>query len=339
MASQDPPSYEQAIGSARLSQRERNGISAQRRRSIEDESRPLPDGWVRTFDPENHHQFFVDIRAEPPRSIWHHPYDDEQYLNSLPLQDRELLGGLTRHPSIEDVAAETTDEEDEYTHHPSSKAAAAGTATAPHEGSSSSSSHPPHQQQAEGSSSSSSPTASKPRSFGRKMKDKLTGTTHEERNAERARRQQREQDLYRQHELFRRGLAAAIQTGRPQRLGQDDDAVDVYLEPPDARFPGVTSVRQLSPSLEEVFYAADAPGVPKGARHVRPVSYSSYRGGGMMGGGDAYPGGMGGMGRSPYGRPFGPYNRPMGMGYGGGMGMMPMALPLFGGMALGGMLF
>ncbi|KAK8062325.1 hypothetical protein PG997_014422 [Apiospora hydei] len=45
--------------------------------------------------------------------------------------------------------------------------------------------------------------------------------------------------------------------------------------------------------------------------------------------------GGGGMGRSPYGRPFGPYNRPMGMGYGGGMGMMPMALPLFGGMALG----
>lgn len=33
MASQDPPSYDQAVGSARLSQRERNGISAQRRRS------------------------------------------------------------------------------------------------------------------------------------------------------------------------------------------------------------------------------------------------------------------------------------------------------------------
>ncbi|KAK8112669.1 hypothetical protein PG984_013195 [Apiospora sp. TS-2023a] len=326
MTSQDPPSYDQAVGSARLSQRERNGISAQRRRSIEDESRPLPDGWVRTFDPENHHQFFVDIRADPPRSIWHHPYDDEQYLNSLPVQERERLGGLTRHPSKEDIAAETTDEEEGDSHH--ANAASRGE-----------SSHQPQQ-------------ASKPRSFGRKMKDKITGTTHEERNAERSRRQQREQDLYKQHELFRRGLAAAIQTNKPQLLGQDDDGMDVYLEPPDAQFPGVTSVRQLSPSLQEVFYAPDAPGVPKGARHIRPESYSSYRGGGMSGGGmmgggmgGGYPGGMGGgfggggMGRSPYGRPFGPYNRPMGMGYGGGMGMMPMALPLFGGMALGGMMF
>ncbi|KAK7999166.1 hypothetical protein PG991_014841 [Apiospora marii] len=283
MASQDPPSYDQAVGSARLSQRERNGISAQRRRSIEDESRPLPDGWVRTFDPENNHQFFVDIRADPPRSIWHHPYDDEQYLNSLPVQERERLGGITRHPSKEDIAAETTDEEEGDSHH------------------------------AAASSSTQQPQASKPRSFGRKMKDKITGTTHEERDAERSRRQQREQDLYKQHELFRRGLAAAIQTNRPQLLGQDDDGMDVYLEPPDARYPGVTHVRQLSPSLEEVFYAPDAPGVPRGARHIRPESYSSYRGGGMMGSG-VYPGGV-------------------------GMGMMPMALPLFGGMALGGMLF
>ncbi|KAK6836733.1 hypothetical protein PG987_007228 [Apiospora arundinis] len=274
MASQDPPSYEQAVGTARLSQRERNGISAQRRRSTMDyKSRmsrdPSPDGWVRTFDPENHHQFFVDIRADPPRSIWHHPYDDEEFLNSLPLQERERLGGLTRHPSKEDIAAETTDEEEgDSSHHTRAGAA--------HEA-------PPHQQ---GSSS-------KPRSFGRKMKDKITGTTHEERNAERARRQEREQDLYRQHELFRRGLAAAIQTNKPQLLGQDDDGMDVYLEPPDSNFPGVTSVRQLSPSLEEVFYAADAPGVPRGARHVRPISYSSYRGGGGMLGG-------GGMGSSMY---------------------------------------
>lgn len=250
-------------------------------------------------------------------STRHHPYDDEQYLDSLPVQERERLGGLTRHPSKEDIAAETTDEEEGDSPHVNASR---------DEGSSSSS-----QQQQQ---------ANKPRSFGRKMKDKMTGTTHEERSAERSRRQQREQDLYKQHELFRRGLAAAIQTNRPQLLGRDDDGMDVYLEPPDAQYPGVTHVRQLSPSLEEVFYAPDAPGVPRGARHIRPESYSSYRGSGMMGGGGVYPGGMGGgMGRSPYGRPFGPYNRPMGMGYGGGMGMMPMALPLFGGMALGGMLF
>ncbi|KAK8062326.1 hypothetical protein PG997_014423 [Apiospora hydei] len=243
MTSQDPPSYDQAVGSARLSQRERNGISAQRRRSIEDESRPLPDGWVRTFDPENHHQFFVDIRADPPRSIWHHPYDDEQYLNSLPVQEREQLGGLTRHPSKEDIAAETTDEEGDSHHATAFRGPGHGAAA--------------------GEASEASSSSSKPRSFGRKMKDKITGTTHEERDAERSRRQQREQGLYKQHELFRRGLAAAIRTNQPQLLGQDDEGTDVYLEPPDAQYAGVTHVRRLSPSLEEVFYAPDAPGIPR----------------------------------------------------------------------------
>ena len=93
-----PPSYESATGSssteptpgiARVSTDEpgarvdRNGIPMERRRSMEDEQRPLPPGWVRTFDPESHHQFFVDTKADPPRSIWTHPYDDEQFLSTL----------------------------------------------------------------------------------------------------------------------------------------------------------------------------------------------------------------------------------------------------------------
>ena len=67
----------------------RNGISPAQRRSMEDEGRPLPPGWVRQYDTNESHQFFVDTTADPPRSIWQHPYDDEQYLSTLTSEERE----------------------------------------------------------------------------------------------------------------------------------------------------------------------------------------------------------------------------------------------------------
>lgn len=47
-----------------------------------DELRPLPQGWVREFDPETEHQFFVDTNSPGPRTIWKHPFDDDEYLSS-----------------------------------------------------------------------------------------------------------------------------------------------------------------------------------------------------------------------------------------------------------------
>ncbi|PIL31568.1 hypothetical protein GSI_06270 [Ganoderma sinense ZZ0214-1] len=44
----------------------------------------LPDGWVREVDPKTRHPFWVDTSAEPPRSIWVHPYEDEQFLREHP---------------------------------------------------------------------------------------------------------------------------------------------------------------------------------------------------------------------------------------------------------------
>jgi hypothetical protein len=61
----------------------RNGIPPLHRRSMEDEGRPLPPGWIRQYDAKESHQFFVDTNTTPPRSIWHHPYDDDQYLSTL----------------------------------------------------------------------------------------------------------------------------------------------------------------------------------------------------------------------------------------------------------------
>lgn len=294
MADSAPPSYEQATGSTSFARRERNGIAPEVRRSMEDESRPLPDGWVRSFDPQAKHQYFVDTKVDPPRAIWHHPFDDEDYMDSVSPEERQRIKRLARHPSHHDVAAETTDEEDDSHKHLHSDANHHGAA------------------------SGSGATTSQPkRSLGRKMKDKLTGTTHDERASERRQREEMERDQLRQHQVFRQGLARAIETGQPQLLGEDDSGMEVYLEPPGSKFSGVQGVKRLSPYMQEVFYRPPGP-LNKRARHLRPEPL--------------YPGGYG-----PYARPYGAYSRPNGYGYGGGMGMMPLAGPLFGGMMLGGL--
>jgi hypothetical protein len=52
------------------------------RRSMDDEQRELPQGWVRCFDAKQEHHFYVDTATK--RSTWVHPYDDPEYLQSLP---------------------------------------------------------------------------------------------------------------------------------------------------------------------------------------------------------------------------------------------------------------
>jgi hypothetical protein len=267
-----------------------DAIPAAIRRSMEDEARPLPKGWVRSYDPETGHQFFVDTTKEPPRSIWMHPYDDDEYLRTLPSEERERIEEESlRHPhdaqpSKADIAHDHTDVSDE---------------DIPAE-------LPPRKNVA----------PAQKKSFGRKMKDKLTGSTHEERQQERARRDQKEREMYQRHLAIRQAMTKAMQTGEPQLIGRDRDGKDVWLEPP--QYSGSRSY-------------------PGG------YGYNPYRGmggglGGPMGGG-MYGGG--GMFAPPgmYSRPGMAYGRPYGRGYGGGYGM-PMALGggLLGGMMLGGAL-
>ena len=290
MPSSPPPSYDQALLSPgpRDTSPSRNGIPLHARRSMEDELRPLPPGWVRTYDPQTDHQFFVDTTRDPPRSIWTHPYDDDEYLSSLPPSDRERVRHNSAHharPSTPDMAMhDTTDEERE---------------------------HPPADKGK--------------RRLGRKLKDTLTGTTHEQRAQARAERERREREAYEQHQLFRNGMVQAARTGMPQFIGRDKNGVNVYLEPAGRGFPGVTAVRRLGPYLEEVEYRESVRPGPEG-RYVRPAG-DMY---GMQGG---YGLGRPGM---VYARPGMMYARPRGYGYGGGMGM-PLAMPLLGGLMLGGM--
>ncbi|KAJ7042369.1 hypothetical protein C8F04DRAFT_1219080 [Mycena alexandri] len=53
--------------------------------------RPLPYGWISQVDQNSGHKFYVDTKATPPRSIWVHPLEDEQYLREHP-EAREKAG-------------------------------------------------------------------------------------------------------------------------------------------------------------------------------------------------------------------------------------------------------
>jgi hypothetical protein len=43
-------------------------VNEEGRRSMDDERRDLPPGWVRCFDPKSEHHFYVDEKTK--RSIW-----------------------------------------------------------------------------------------------------------------------------------------------------------------------------------------------------------------------------------------------------------------------------
>lgn len=219
-----PPTYEAATASSsaapaqginRVStdspgfRTERNGIPPERRRSMEDEMRELPPGWIRSFDAQEQHQFFVDTRANPPRSIWVHPYDDEEFLSTLSPEERSKHTRMKRTMTLNDLAAEDSDDE---THAgPSSRGKTQG-AAAGH--------------------AASGPKPTGIHKFSRKLKDKITGQTHEEREIQRRQRAEQEHQAYMAHLRARQALIRAIETGQPQFLCKDQEGRDVYIEPP-----------------------------------------------------------------------------------------------------------
>ena len=244
---------------------------------MEDEGRPLPAGWSRQYDHTQHHQFFVDTNTDPPRSIWHHPYDDDEYLATLDPSERKRVSGLHHPmPNQADMMAMSSDEDGDG-HHPSKNQAPVG------------------------SSSKQQPTSSS--KFGRKLKDKLTNSTHEQREAQRRQRAIEEQKAYERHQHIRQAMSRAIETGQPQLLGKDSDGKDLYIEPPQG--------------LGRDGY----PGQGYGPRGYNPYQSGPY----------ATP-------NARYVRPNYGYGRPYGGGYGGGYGL-PLAGGLLGGMVMGDMMF
>jgi hypothetical protein len=223
---------------------------------MEDEHRPLPPGWVRQYDASTHHQFFVDTKSNPPRSTWNHPHDDEQYLNSLTSDERQHITRLNRSVSLKDIEAESSDDEG----HTSSAAKRVHAST------------------------SAATTTTEPKGihkFGRQMKDRLTHSTHQERENERAIRAKEEQEAYTAHLAFRQAMSRAVQTGQPQYLCKDRQGHDIYIEPPNGPSLPV-GARGYNP------YAQGPYGNPN-ARFVRPEQPYTRGPGYGYGGGYGFP--------------------------------------------------
>lgn len=235
---------------------------------MEDEARPLPNGWVRSYDPESEHQFFVDTTADPPRSIWHHPFDDEQYVSTLDPHEREIATRLHRSVSLKDIEAESSDDEAGHGHG-HSHGAGPSSSTA---GAAKTAELPPR------------PSGSEPHGlskFGRKMKDKITHSTHEEREKDRQLRAEQEQAAYQRHLRTRQAFARAMETGQPQYLGKDSTGRDVYIESP------------YGPSAPDGAYGynpyAQGPYANRNARFVRPQAPYGRPYGYGYGGGYGFP--------------------------------------------------
>ena len=273
-----PPSYDQATGSSTTSTKPKaasrlevpsakNGIPANARRSMEDLQRPLPEGWVRQYDPTENHQFFVDTKADPPKSYWEHPLDVPEVVKSLSSEEREKLqeeeNKMRRH---------SADHSEDEQFPPNLPARPSG----------------------------SKETSAQKKSFGEKLKDKVTGSTHDERVQDRARRAEEEREYYEAHMKLRQAMQQAQITGQPQFFAKDKNGKDIYIEPPGYGYGGGYGPRGYG---------------------VNPYSGGPY----------ANP-------NARFIRPGGPYGRPYGAYPGGGLGF-PVAGGLLGGLLLGGLLF
>ncbi|EGO05174.1 hypothetical protein SERLA73DRAFT_174140 [Serpula lacrymans var. lacrymans S7.3] len=57
---------------------------------------PLPNGWIQEYDSTHNHPFWVDTTTDPPRAIWVHPYEDEQFLSENPEIKKKVTGRFKR---------------------------------------------------------------------------------------------------------------------------------------------------------------------------------------------------------------------------------------------------
>lgn len=258
-----PPAYEPASANFKRTStqshhpaRQESGIPAQARRSMEDQNRPLPRGWIRQWDPTSHHNFYVDTNTTPSRSIWSHPLDDEQYRTEHPEEAKELSARqydehhAPYHP--DETSSEEGGEENGHARYSAS--------------SSSSSSKPP-------------PTGLK--KMGQSMKNKMTNSTHAERVAKREKQREMERKAYEQHQAMRAAMVRASQTGEPQLIGKDRQGREIFAQPPPPNAPYAGAAIGYGPYQT-------APAYPYGGG-AYPAPYGPYNRGMGMG----YGGGMG----------------------------------------------
>jgi hypothetical protein len=211
-----PPSYEQSTGTSDKSKHNsshlevpgaKNGIPAQARKSMEDEHRPLPRGWIRQYDTKENHQFFVNTNTDPPQSHWEHPLDMPDVVKALSTEERERL-----QEEESRLRTHSADHSEDEHFPPELPERPAGSKVPQH--------------------STAAASSTQKKSFGEKLKDKVTGSTHEEREQKRAVRAEEERQYYEAHQKLRRAMQQAQITGQPQFFAKDRDGKNIYIEPP-----------------------------------------------------------------------------------------------------------
>jgi len=181
----------------------------------------LPDGWVRQYDDQQKHPYWVDTKSKPPRAIWVHPYEDEQFLDAHP-EIRERLAKTretTPPPSTDELPPPYTPRRHSYSGpsksgsdmDPKSKSGKGSTSNAVAGSSSGAGSS------RAGSSKEAQMAEAKRRGFFGKIKDKAIGTKEEREEArrqeaiiQRRRAEQRRrayEEMRRQEEEYRRQQA------------------------------------------------------------------------------------------------------------------------------------
>jgi hypothetical protein len=127
------------------------------------------------------------------------------------------------------------------------------------------------------------PTAQK-KSFGEKLKDKVTGSTHDERVKSRAQRAEEEREYYEAHIKLRQAMQRPQITGQPQFFARDRDGKNIYIEPPGGPGYGYGGYGPQGYGVNPYSASSGAYADPN-ARFIRPSNpynrpYGGYPGGG-----------------------------------------------------------
>ncbi|TFK56960.1 hypothetical protein OE88DRAFT_1803589 [Heliocybe sulcata] len=213
---------------------------------------PPPDGWVQEWDPNSQHPFWVDTKANPPRSIWTHPYDDEHYLSEHPdLRDKLQAQLRGRTDSKSNLAPPSYDEANRRHSYHGQASGSAGPSRA--SGGRNTSTPPPGDREKQ-----------KDRGFFGKLKDKAVGTKEEREEHKRQmrlleeRREKQRQELMKQRMEYMR-----------QQYGQGNNGQSAYGS-------------RYGPPAGNPYVMSGGYGYP---------GYGSGLGGGMMGGRGGFGGG------------------------------------------------
>jgi hypothetical protein len=135
------------------------------------------------------------------------------------------------------------------------------------------------------------------KSLGTRLKDKVTGTTQEERQRDRERRAEEELRYYEAHQQFRAAVVQASRTGQPQPLGKDAQGHDIYVLPPQNPYAGYGGFggygrNTIAPS--PVYNNPNARFLPPPGQYQRPYGGYGYGYGGRPGIGLPILGGLAG---------------------------------------------